>query len=71
MSFARVVSAALVLQRGQIGPRRRSFASMARGEIMIRARDGQPVPETAGIGPNGEAGIEIPQSLHQSILELM
>jgi delta1-piperideine-2-carboxylate reductase len=29
-------------------------SSMARGEIMICARDGQPVPETAGIGPNGE-----------------
>jgi delta1-piperideine-2-carboxylate reductase len=30
-------------------------SSMARGEIMICARDGHPVPETAGIGPNGEA----------------
>jgi delta1-piperideine-2-carboxylate reductase len=30
-------------------------ASMARGEIMIAARDGHSVPETAGIGPNGEA----------------
>lgn len=30
-------------------------SSMARGEIMIRARDGHPVPETAGIGPDGEA----------------
>ena len=30
-------------------------SSMARGEIMICARDGQPVPETAGIGPDGEA----------------
>lgn len=27
---------------------------MARGEIMICARDGHAVPETAGIGPNGE-----------------
>ena len=27
---------------------------MARGEIMICARDGHPVPETAGIGPDGE-----------------
>lgn len=30
-------------------------SSMARGEIEIHARDGLPVPETAGIGPNGEA----------------
>ena len=30
-------------------------SSMARGEIMICARDGKAVPETAGIGPNGEA----------------
>jgi delta1-piperideine-2-carboxylate reductase len=30
-------------------------SSMARGEIMICARDGHPVPETAGIGPDGEA----------------
>ena len=30
-------------------------ASMARGEIMIAARDGHTVPETAGIGPDGEA----------------
>ena len=30
-------------------------SSMARGEIMICARDGHQVPETAGIGPNGEA----------------
>jgi delta1-piperideine-2-carboxylate reductase len=30
-------------------------SSMARGEIMIAARDGHNVPETAGIGPNGEA----------------
>jgi len=30
-------------------------SSMARGEIMIAARDGHAVPETAGIGPNGEA----------------
>ena len=29
-------------------------SSMARGEIQICARDGHPVPETAGIGPNGE-----------------
>jgi delta1-piperideine-2-carboxylate reductase len=29
-------------------------SSMARGEIMICARDGHPVPETAGIGPDGE-----------------
>lgn len=29
-------------------------SSMARGEIEIHARDGLPVPETAGIGPNGE-----------------
>ena len=29
-------------------------SSMARGEIQIHARDGLPVPETAGIGPNGE-----------------
>ena len=31
-----------------------SSAMMARGEIQICARDGHPVPETAGIGPNGE-----------------
>ncbi|MFT5740205.1 MAG: delta1-piperideine-2-carboxylate reductase, partial [Gammaproteobacteria bacterium] len=30
-------------------------SSMARGEIQIHARDGKVVPETAGIGPNGEA----------------
>lgn len=30
-------------------------ASMARGEIMIAARDGHYVPETAGIGPDGES----------------
>lgn len=30
-------------------------SSMARGEIQIAARDGHKVPETAGIGPNGEA----------------
>ena len=30
-------------------------SSMARGEIQIHARDGHDVPETAGIGPNGEA----------------
>jgi len=30
-------------------------ASMARGEIQIAARDGHSVPETAGIGPNGES----------------
>jgi len=30
-------------------------ASMARGEIMIAARDGHSVPETAGIGPDGQA----------------
>ncbi len=30
-------------------------AAMARGEIMIAARDGHSVPETAGIGPDGEA----------------
>ncbi len=29
-------------------------AAMARGEIQIAARDGRSVPETAGIGPNGE-----------------
>ncbi len=29
-------------------------SAMARGEIQIAARDGHPVPETAGIGPNGE-----------------
>lgn len=29
-------------------------SSMARGEIMICARDGHPVSETAGIGPDGE-----------------
>jgi LDH2 family malate/lactate/ureidoglycolate dehydrogenase len=29
-------------------------SSMARGEIQIHARDGLPVPETAGIGPDGE-----------------
>ena len=29
-------------------------SSMARGDIQIHARDGLPVPETAGIGPNGE-----------------
>lgn len=29
-------------------------SSMARGEIQIAARDGHSVPETAGIGPNGE-----------------
>jgi delta1-piperideine-2-carboxylate reductase len=32
-----------------------SSATMARGEIQIAARDGHSVPETAGIGPNGEA----------------
>lgn len=30
-------------------------SAMARGEIQIAARDGHEVPETAGIGPNGEA----------------
>ncbi len=30
-------------------------SSMARGEIQIAARDGHDVPETAGIGPDGEA----------------
>jgi delta1-piperideine-2-carboxylate reductase len=30
-------------------------ASMARGEILIAARDGHSVPETAGIGPDGQA----------------
>jgi delta1-piperideine-2-carboxylate reductase len=30
-------------------------AAMARGEIQIAARDGHSVPETAGIGPDGEA----------------
>jgi delta1-piperideine-2-carboxylate reductase len=30
-------------------------ASMARGDIEIHARDGLVVPQTAGIGPNGEA----------------
>jgi len=30
-------------------------SAMARGEIQIAARDGHKVPETAGIGPNGEA----------------
>lgn len=30
-------------------------AAMARGEIQIAARDGYSVPETAGIGPDGEA----------------
>jgi delta1-piperideine-2-carboxylate reductase len=30
-------------------------AAMARGEIQIAARDGHSVPETAGIGPSGEA----------------
>ncbi len=29
-------------------------SSMARGEIMLAARDGHRVPETAGIGPDGE-----------------
>ncbi|MCL4106673.1 UNVERIFIED_CONTAM: hypothetical protein GTU68_009807 [Idotea baltica] len=29
-------------------------SSMARGEIEVHARDGLPVPETAGIGPSGE-----------------
>lgn len=29
-------------------------SAMARGEIQIAARDGHTVPETAGIGPNGE-----------------
>ena len=29
-------------------------SAMARGEIQIAARDGHDVPETAGIGPNGE-----------------
>lgn len=29
-------------------------SSMARGEIQIAARDGHSIPETAGIGPNGE-----------------
>jgi len=29
-------------------------SSMARGEIQIAARDGHQVPQTAGIGPNGE-----------------
>jgi len=31
-----------------------SSSAMARGEIQIAARDGHSVPETAGIGPNGE-----------------
>lgn len=30
-------------------------SAMARGEIQIAARDGHKVPETAGIGPSGEA----------------
>lgn len=30
-------------------------AAMARGELQIAARDGHSVPETAGIGPNGES----------------
>ncbi|MDH3743368.1 MAG: Ldh family oxidoreductase [Hyphomicrobiales bacterium] len=30
-------------------------SAMARGEIQIAARDGHEVPETAGIGPDGEA----------------
>ena len=30
-------------------------SSMARGEIQIAARDGRSVPETAGIGPDGES----------------
>lgn len=30
-------------------------SAMARGEIQIAARDGHSVPETAGIGPDGEA----------------
>ncbi len=30
-------------------------SAMARGEIQIAARDGRLVPETAGVGPNGEA----------------
>jgi delta1-piperideine-2-carboxylate reductase len=30
-------------------------AAMARGEIQIAARDGHTVPETAGIGPDGES----------------
>ena len=30
-------------------------SAMARGEIMIAARDGHSVPDTAGIGPDGEA----------------
>lgn len=30
-------------------------SSMARGEIQLAARDGHTVPETAGIGPDGEA----------------
>ena len=30
-------------------------SAMARGEIQICARDGHAVPETAGIGPNGES----------------
>ena len=30
-------------------------SSMARGEVMIAARDGHNVPETAGIGPDGDA----------------
>ncbi|MEO0820577.1 MAG: Ldh family oxidoreductase [Pseudomonadota bacterium] len=29
-------------------------AAMARGDVMIHARDGQPVPEGVGIGPDGE-----------------
>ena len=29
-------------------------AAMARGEIQVAARDGHDVPETAGVGPNGE-----------------
>jgi delta1-piperideine-2-carboxylate reductase len=32
-----------------------SSATMARGEIQIAARDGHSVPETVGIGPDGEA----------------
>ena len=30
-------------------------AAMARGELQIAARDGHSVPETAGIGPDGES----------------
>ncbi len=33
-------------------------SSMARGEIEIHARDGRSVPETAGIGPDGEPTID-------------